>query len=282
MAVAACIMPGAAPAQDAQTRALSLLLDELRAAGYTAISVTARLAGGHVIEAENDGVAVVIAIDGTDYHVTYSEALTGSTGGFFATPQRPPGAGLDTLLETYAARLASAAPAAPPLAPELLAGPETPNPRTAAFSQSQSFTPMGDGVVIRRGETLGLLAPFTTETETLTTVGDSTTHRVEHLTTFSLDQSSSAVTMGGTGFAQQIFTDPTGFRESLSVTLGPVDVPNGPDPGLGPNAGFIVDTVVSQIETNIARMPPATGVSLPSDLRTQINAQLAPPTVPDP
>ena len=260
-----------APAESSSDRALSLLLDELAAAGYTDLSVTSRLLGGYVIEAQKDTVAVVIAVDGADYSVTYSELLTGGEGGFFATPRRPPGGGVETVLSNYAARLGSASGPADALPPDAYAGADTPNPRTAAFFQSQTITASGDTALIRRSETLGVPSLFTTETETRVTVDGATTHRMEHETTYSVDQVSSAVTMDGmSGFSQQIFSDPVGFRNSLAV-----DVSIGTLPQM-PVTDGIVNQVVSSIEANVAQMPEAGRVVLPSDLRGQVSQQLTP------
>lgn len=275
LALVAALAPAWAFAVQAQTsadRALSLLVDELRAAGYTQISVTSRLVGGYVVEAQKDTVAVVIAVDGTDYSVTYSELLTGPTGGFFATPRRPPGGGVDGVLANYAQRLGSAEGAAAPPPPGALAGPDIPNPRTAAFFQSQTISASGDTALIRRSETLGILSPVVTDTESRITSGDMTSHRIEHRTDYSVERASSSVMMNGmSGFSQQIFTDPVGFRNSLSVD---VTVGSMPQP---PSAGVIVNQVVSSIEGNIGQMPEAGRVVLPVNLRGQITQQLTPP-----
>lgn len=274
LAVGMMLMPLGASAAMAQTpseRALSLLVDDLQRAGYTEISVTSRLGDGYVIEAEKDTVAVVIALNGTDYSVTYSEMLTGSVGGFFATPQRPRGAGLDEPLATYATRLASAEPAAPPLLPGSVAAPDTADPRTAAFSQSQTITTTNDIAVIRRAETLGVLSPVTTETDTLTTLNGTTTHRMTSDTSYFVQQSASNVSMtGAEGFSQQIFSDPDAFRESVSVDMSGGALPVVPD------SMTIIDQVVSSIETSISQMPVAGQVVVPTDLRLQIQNALTP------
>lgn len=260
-----------AQAQSSTDRALSLLVDELRVAGYTQISVMSRLMGGYVIEAQKETVAMVIAVDATDHSVTYSELLTGPSGGFFATPRRPPGGGLNGVLANYAQRLASSAgPAAPP-PPGALAGSDTPNPRTAAFFQSQTIHASGDTAMIRRSETLGTVTPVVTDTESRITSGETTSHRIEHRTDYSVERVASSVTMTGvTGFSQQIFVDPVGFRNSLSVdtTVGPIPQP--------PVAGVIVNQVVSSIEGMVSRLPEAGRVVLPADLRGQILQQVTP------
>lgn len=123
-----------AQAQSSKDRALSLLVDELRVAGYTQISVMSRLMGGYVIEAQKETVAVVIAVDATDHSVTYSELLTEPSGGFFATPRRPPGGGLNGVLANYAQRLASSAGAAISLRPEPWPDPTHQTPALQPFS----------------------------------------------------------------------------------------------------------------------------------------------------
>lgn len=258
-------------AQSSADRAVSLLVDELRAAGYTQISVTLRLVGGYVVEAQKDAVAVGIAIDGTDYSVTYKELLTEPTGGFFATHSRPPGGGVEGVLANYARRLGSDEGAAAPPPPGAFAGPDIPNPRTAAFSQSQTISASGETALIRRSETLGIQIPVVTDTDSLITAGDTTLHRVEHRTDYSVERASSITVMNGmSGFSQQIFTDPVGFRSSLSVdvTLGSMPQP--------PSAGVIVNQVVSSIEGNIGQMPETGRLVLPADLRGQITAKLTP------
>lgn len=255
-------------AQAHADRALSLLADELRESGYTQISVTSRLVGGYVVEAQKDTVLVVIGIDGVDFSTSYVEQLSGPAGGFFATPRRPSGDGLDEVLTNYARRLASTESAAT-ISPGTLEGPDIVNPRSAAFFQSQTISADSDTAVIRRSETLGILSPVVTETEIRTTSGDTTTHEIEHVTEYAVERASSGVWMNGmSGFSQQIFTDPAEFRNSLSVD---VTVGSMPQP---PAAGVIVDQVISSIEGNIGQMPESGRIIIPVDLREQITQLL--------
>lgn len=258
-----------ASAQVAADRALSLLYDELWVAGYRKILVIPRLLGGYVVEAQKDKVAVVIAVDGADFSVSYSELLTDPAGGFFATPRRPPNGDIAGILANYVQRLGSSSGPAEPLPPEVLVAPDTPNQRTTAFFAAQTISAIGDTAVIHRTETLGILIPVVTDTDTRVTVGGATSHRIEHWTNYSTQQASSVVTLNGmSGFSTQIFIDPAGFRNSLTVEVSVGSIP--------PVAGAIVNQIVSSIEGNLSQLPEVGRLVLPTDLRGQISGQLTP------
>lgn len=289
----ACAAATASFANTQRDRAIGLLSSELRNAGYNNISVTQRLKDGYVVEARKGDEALVLALDGTTFRVVNVQTFAANgaaAAGFFGTRATSLSTAGRSALDRYGSQLANAtAPATQIDVPKLLASAPT-TAGTAGFSQTGSISATGDVAQIRRTETLGLLTPHVTETATTKGAAntDNHSHSVDHSASYSRQEVTAVVQIpGGGAFGQQIFSNPEGFRNSLSsgsVTLPPVVPPIIPPvvlPVITPTApavdrAQVIDGVVTAIESTLAQMPANGSPTLPANLREQLRTSTLP------
>jgi len=121
-----------------------------------------------------------------------------------------------------------------------------------------------------------MLSPFLSFVETSVSSDGRDSHTIDQTATYSRNETTAIITIsGGSGFAQQIFSDPQGFRESMSVapvipapTLAPILPPSLPPV----DRNQIIDGIVSSIEGTLSQLPSEGRPSLPSDMRDRITS----------
>lgn len=271
-----CVSVSAAHAQTVRDRAIGLLVNQLRVAGYSHVTATQRLMGGYVVEARKGSEALVIALDGTHFQILDVQAFAaGEEGnaGFFATRSPSLSEAGRGALDRYSIHLAAGtgAPAGVNVTALLASAPTTGG--TAGFSQTQTITTRGDTATVRQTETLGMLSPHVTLTETSVRADGKDSHAINQMAKYSRQEATTVVSIsGGSGFAQQVFSDPQGFRNSISLAPPPVSAPI-----LAPiDRSQIIDGVVSSIEGTLALLPADGRPLLPADLRDRVQTSLQP------
>lgn len=230
-------------AQVDYSRASGTLISELQRANFSNITATERLMGGVVIEAEQNGKAVLIALAADGYSVEYVEIFKEpDTKGFFGAEQRPLSADVNNVLSRYRARLsASNGQGTLPDVNDYLG--QSPNPgRTAGFSQSRSITANDNGTVtFRRNESLGLLTNRTYVQETATSTNGNVSQSVTERGSVTSSQVTSTIQMNaGNSFTSDVFTDPEGFRSNIQVNTS----------NQLPTAQSSRSTIINQISDN--------------------------------
>lgn len=273
-----CLSVSSADAQTVRDRAIGLLVGELRNAGYTDVAATQRLMGGYVIEARKGPEALVIALDGSRFLVLDAQAYAvqgNGAAGLFPTRTSVSEAA-QTALDRYSAQLSANAEISVIVdVAALLRGGPIPG-STAGFSQVRTISTSGDTAVIRQTESLGMLSPFVSLVETRVNSDGRDSHSINQTATYSRNQATAVISIsGGSGFAQQVFSDPQGFRDSISVApvlQQPVLAPILPPALLPVDRNQIIDGVVSSIEATLSQLPSDGRPSLPSDLRDRITS----------
>lgn len=209
-----------AGAQVDYSHAAGTLISELQKANFSNITATERLLGGVVIEAEQDGKAVLIALAGDDYEVEYVEIFQEpSSTGFFGTEQRPLSADIQNVLSRYRTKLAASnsQDSLPDVKDYLTQSPN--QSRTAGFSQSRTITANDNGAVtFRSNETLGLLTNRTYTQESITDTNGNVSQTVTERGSVTSSQVTSTIQMNaGNSFSSDVFTNPEGFRSNIQV-----------------------------------------------------------------
>ena len=276
MGLLLCASVLSANGQTQRDTAIGLLVKELQQAGYTDVSVTLRLLGGFVVEAQKDASALVVTLDGTSFDILRAEAYTAAAeqvAGFFGMPSEPLSDDVRGALDRYAKLLSSGTAMPTGIDVSALFSTETTQGNTAGFSQTQSILVVEDTATIRQTETLGFLDPTVTISETSSEGGGRTSHAINHEARFSRQESNAMVSISGaSGFDQQIFGDPQGFRDSLVLNpAAPFPVLTSPQL----DRSQVIDNVVSSIENSLSIMPEANRPQLPSDLRDTIQNSLS-------
>lgn len=273
--VLACFTAGASFADISRDRAIGLLVSELQTAGYNHISVTQRLEDGYVVEARKGSEALVLALDGTSFRIINVQTFAANgaaAAGFFGTRATTLSTAGRSALDRYDGQLTNATATVTPVdVPKLLNTVPT-AAGTAGFSQTGSISAIGDVAQVRRSETLGLLTPHVSEIST--TMGavntDYHSHSVDHRSGYSRQEVTAVIQIpGGAAFGQQIFSDPEGFRNSISggsVTLPPII----------PDRALVIDGVVTAIEGALGQMPADGRPTLPANLREQLRISTIP------
>jgi len=273
-----CLSVSSADAQTARDHAIGLLIDELRNAGYSDVAATQRLMGGYVVEARKGSEALVIALDGFRFFVLDAQAYAAEgngVAGLFPT-RTSVSETAQEVLDRYSARIAANperpanAEVAALLREGLSAG------YTAGFSQSRTISTAGDTAVVRQTETLGMLSPFFSLVETSASSDGKNSHSINQTASYSRNEATGIVSIsGGSGFAQQVFSDPQGFRDSISVApvvQQPVLAPILPPALQQVDRNQIINGVVSSIEGMLSQLPFEGRPSLPADLRERITS----------
>jgi len=285
----ACFTAGASFADISRDQAIGLLVSELHTAGYDNVSVTQRLKDGYVVEARKGSEALVLALDGTSFRVVNVQTFAANgeaAAGFFGTKATTLSTAGRSALDRYDGQLTNATATVTPVdVPKLLnTAPTTAG--TAGFSQTGSISATGDVAQIRRSETLGLLTPHVSEIST--TKGAENTdyhgHSVDHRSSYSRQEVTAVIQVpGGGAFGQQIFSDPEGFRNSISAgsaTLPPI-IPPVVLPVITPTTPDVdriqvIDDVVTAIEGALGQMPADGRPTLPANLREQLRISTMP------
>lgn len=259
------------------TRALAILIAELRKEGFEEVTVTQRIFGGYVIEAESENTALLVSLDADDFSPTLIEAFSKDTQtGFFGTVTRPLDDTAQSIIARYWARLGSAQDPGPNIDLTGFFRDYPSQPITAGFTQDRSITATENSVVIRQTETLGMLSPITTTTTTSTNNQGSrrasSTHGVDQQTTFSTQQSETVIQMTGTSaFNSEIFTSPNSVRDAIAEGIAI------PPSGSGVTQSALIDQIVTRTEALAGNLPNGLPENFPSNLRDNIDLILNPP-----
>lgn len=258
-------------------RALAILIAELKREGFEDVTVTQRIFGGYVIEAESEDAALLVSLDANDFSPQLIESFSlDSQTGFFGTVTRPLDDTAQTVISRYTARLGSARDPGPNIDLTGLFREHPSQPVTAGFTQDRSITATENSVIIRQTETLGMLSPITTTTITSTdTQGSrqaSSTHSVDQRATFSTQHSETVIQMTGTdAFNSEIFTSPNSVRDTITQGI------SLPPAGTGINQTGLIDQIVATTETLAGNLPNGLPENFPTNIRSNIDLILNPP-----
>jgi hypothetical protein len=263
------------------SRAVAILVDELRQEGFKDVTVSQRIFGGYVIEAESGNAAVLLSLNARDFSPETIETFSKDVQtGFFGTVTRPVDGTVQSIISRYTTRLATAEDAGPNInLTEFLRDTASP-PITAGFTQERAINFSENSVVIRQTETLGILSPVitvtTTSTETQRNERSTTTQNVDHRVTYSTQQSEAVIHLSGTtAFDASLFASPDSIRDTIAQNIVS-EVSVIPPAGIGVSQDALINQIVTSTEALAGKLPNGLPKGFPSNLRDNINLILNP------
>lgn len=260
------------------TRALLILVDELKSAGYEQITISPRIFGGYVVEATNDQNALLVSLDASSLLPNQSEFFGASDdNGFFGTSIRPLDQASQDVIKRYVFRLASSDNNYPTIALGAFMRDSQSQNLTAGFSQERDVDFENDTFIVRQTETLGMLGPVSTNntvsmSETVDG-GNISSQAVSAEYSYSTQENLSVIRMeSGNGFDSNIFIAPDTIRENIQTSVVQ------PSINTLPSQDIIKNQIASQFDGLVARsVGPNSPVNLPQNTLENINAVLAAP-----
>lgn len=233
-------------------QAIGLLMHELKSAGANHITISELAAGKTVIQASYGNTATVISLDPSTYEIDYLETFDRNAPDGFFGRRSAPNEQITRALERYTAALAAnetPANQGDNLGGFLLDEREI---RTLGFSNERTITTDAKGAEIRTDTRLGVPEFRTQNLETSFNSGGVSNNSVSFTAEFNLNQTVSITTLSGvSSFDQQVFTNPDGFRDGLSVTP--------PTPGViipaAPDASSIRANISNSVTTSFQNFP---------------------------
>lgn len=260
------------------TRALLILVDELKSAGYEQITISPRIFGSYVVEATNDQNALLVSLDASSLLPNQSEFfVAGDDNGFFGTSIRPLDQDSQDVIDRYAFRLSSNDNNYPTIdLGAFMRDSQSPN-LTAGFSQERDVYFENDTFIVSQTETLGMLGPVSTNntvsmSETVDG-GNISSHAVSVEYSYSTQENLSVIRMvSGNDFDSNIFIAPDTIRENIQASI------TQPSINTLPSQDIIKNQIASQFDGLLARsVGPNSPVNLPQNTLGNINAVLAAP-----
>lgn len=260
------------------TRALLILVDELKRAGYEQITISPRIFGGYVVEATNNQNALLVSLDASGLVPNQSEFFgAGDDNGFFGTIVRPIDQTSQDAIKRYAFRLGSNENNYPIIDLGAFTRDSESPDLTAGFSQERDVYFENETFILSQTETLGMLGPVSTNTivsmsETVDG-GHISSHAVSAEYSYSTQEILNVIRMESVNdFESDILIAPDTIRENIQNSVFK------PSINTLPSQHIIKDQIASQFDGLVARsVGPNSPVNLPQNTLGNINAVLAVP-----
>jgi hypothetical protein len=271
----------AAGLEGSAARALGILIAELKKEGFVDATVSQRIFGGYVVEAQRENTAVLVSLSANDFSPQMIETFSKDTqSGFFGTVKRPLDGTVQSIITRYTEQLAKAEDTSPDINLTGLLRDHESQPLTAGFTQNRGVSFSENSVLIQQTETLGILSPITTittiNTETQSSERSVSTQSVDHRVTFSTQKSETVIQMMGTNaFNSAIFTSPSSIRDTITQSIT-IEGIVSPPAGNGVSQAALIDQIVATTEALSGNFPNGLPTGFPANLRENINLILNP------